>query len=91
MSQPVKDNGENGDKVVDSKSAEADHQTDSPPKPSVEELMKDNAQKLLSCCQKNEWGPVDQILKLLEKQYHSLEDDKKFHPLIDVNDQVATF
>lgn len=49
---------------------------------------RDAAQKMLVLCQKGEWGPVDQLLKSMEKAISNAGDDANTIPLLGVADLV---
>lgn len=62
-----------------------------PPKPqSAGASIRDAAQRVLVLCQKGEWGPVDQVLKSMEKSISNAGDDANTVPLLGVADTVRT-
>ncbi|XP_060528049.1 serine/threonine-protein phosphatase 6 regulatory ankyrin repeat subunit A isoform X3 [Cylas formicarius] len=48
--------------------------------------VRDAAQRILTLCQKGEWGPVDQVLKSMEKAMASAGEDANTIPLAGVAD-----
>ncbi|KAI5744688.1 hypothetical protein M8J76_004399 [Diaphorina citri] len=50
---------------------------------------RDGAARLLQQCQKNEWPPVDQVLKGLEKLVAAATDDVNTQPLAGVADPIT--
>lgn len=53
--------------------------------------VKDAAQKVLLLCQKSEWGPVDQVLKSMEKSIAAAGEDANICPLAGIADTVGIF
>ncbi|KAJ8969600.1 hypothetical protein NQ317_011314, partial [Molorchus minor] len=51
--------------------------------------IRDSAQKVLALCQKGEWGPVDQILKSMEKAIATAGDEANLVPLAGVGDTAT--
>lgn len=64
---------------------------DAPPSkpPSAGTNVRDAAQKVLTLCQKGEWGPVDQVLKSIEKAVAAAGEDAIVNPLAGVADAVS--
>ncbi|XP_022916147.2 serine/threonine-protein phosphatase 6 regulatory ankyrin repeat subunit B isoform X2 [Onthophagus taurus] len=79
-----KDNG----KDETGSNAETDETPSSKPQ-SAGASTRDAAQKVLSLCQKGEWGPVDQILKSIEKAIANAGEDANTVPLLGVADQAT--
>ncbi|KAK9746845.1 hypothetical protein QE152_g5754 [Popillia japonica] len=65
--------------------AEADDTPASKPQ-SAGASTRDAAQKIMVLCQKGEWGPVDQLLKSMEKAIANAGDDANTIPLLGVAD-----
>ncbi|KAI4461684.1 no mechanoreceptor potential c isoform d-related [Holotrichia oblita] len=65
--------------------AEADDAPASKPQ-SAGASTRDAAQKIMVLCQKGEWGPVDQLLKSMEKAIANAGDDANTIPLLGVAD-----
>lgn len=85
----LKDDGSNnGDKK--DKTGAAD---DAPaPKPqSAGATVRDAAQKLLGLTMRQEWTPVEQVIKNMEKAVASSNDDMNLSPLAGVLDPVSVF
>lgn len=57
--------------------------------PSAGTNVRDAAQKALTLCQKGEWGPVDQVLKSIEKAIAAAGDDAIVNPLTGIADAVS--
>lgn len=57
--------------------------------PSAGTNVRDAAQKALTLCQKGEWGPVDQVLKSIEKAVAAAGEDAIVNPLAGVADAVS--
>lgn len=53
--------------------------------------IRDAAQRILVLCQKGEWGPVDQILKSMEKAIANAGEEANSIPLAGVLDLVNIF
>ncbi|KAJ8936153.1 hypothetical protein NQ318_010564, partial [Aromia moschata] len=51
--------------------------------------VRDAAQRILSLCQKGEWGSVDQILKSMEKSIANAGEDANTSPLAGVLDSTT--
>lgn len=56
--------------------------------PSPGSSIRDGAQRILQLCQKSEWPPLDQALKVVEKLVAAGGDDVTSTPLAGVVDQV---
>lgn len=50
--------------------------------------VRDAAQRILVLCQKGEWGPVDQVLKSMEKAIVNAGEDANTVPLAGILDAV---
>lgn len=60
------------------------------PKPqSAGAIIRDAAQKVLNLCQKGEWGPVEQVLKSMEKAIANAGEEANTVPLSGVIDLVS--
>lgn len=59
--------------------------------PSPGSSIRDGAQRVLQLCQKSEWPPLDQALKVVEKLVAAGGDDVTSTPLAGVVDQVIRF
>lgn len=57
--------------------------------PSAGTNVRDAAQKALALCQKGEWGPVDQVLKSIEKAVAAAGEEAIVNPLAGVADAVS--
>lgn len=81
------DASSNGDKKDMPKSASTDDPP--PPKPqSAGASVRDAAQKLLGLTMRQEWTPVEQVIKSLEKAVANSNDDMNLSPLAGVLDPV---
>jgi len=58
--------------------------------PSPGSSIRDGAQRILQLCQKSEWSPLDQALKVVEKLVATGGDDVTSTPLAGVVDQVGS-
>lgn len=56
--------------------------------PSPGSSIRDGAQRILQLCQKSEWPPLDQALKVVEKLVAAGGEDVTSTPLAGVVDQV---
>ncbi|XP_017781810.1 PREDICTED: serine/threonine-protein phosphatase 6 regulatory ankyrin repeat subunit A isoform X2 [Nicrophorus vespilloides] len=60
------------------------------PKPqSAGATVRDAAQKVLALCQKGEWGPVDQVIKSMEKAMANAGEDANTMPLLGIADPAT--
>lgn len=104
MSQPTKKGGGKGppakkeevdktgskDKEKDKDETNSNEEEAPSSKPqSAGASSRDAAQKVLSLCQKGEWAPVDQVLKVMEKNILAHGEDANTIPLAGVVDLVS--
>lgn len=85
----LKDDGSNnGDKKDTTKPGSTDEA--SAPKPqSAGASVRDAAQKLLGLTMRQEWTPVEQVIKTMEKAVAAANDDMNLSPLAGVLDPVS--
>lgn len=85
----LKDDGSNnGDKKDTAKPGSTDETATAKPQ-SAGASVRDAAQKLLGLTMRQEWTPVEQVIKTLEKAVASSNDDMNLSPLAGVLDPVS--
>lgn len=85
----LKDDGSNnGDKKDTAKPGSTDEPPAAKPQ-SAGATVRDAAQKLLGLTMRQEWTPVEQVIKTLEKAVASSNDDMNLSPLAGVLDPVS--
>lgn len=75
------------DKDETGSNADAEDAPSSKPQ-SAGATTRDGAQRVLTLCQKGEWGPVDQLLKSIEKTISGAGEDANTVPLLGISDVV---